>query len=292
MVPAEAYRHDWTPCTIVKYTPEAMSASLHTQRVTEPGSDPERWLYLLHGIFGAGRNWNAVARRIVSARPEWGVLAVDLRGHGRSAAGEPPHTVEACARDLDALVSGGAPAASAVLGHSFGGKVAALFAAHAELESLWIADSTPGVREAGGSAWRMLEVLETHPGPFLGREAAIAAVEMEGYANPVAQWMATNVERGADGAWRWRLDAGQMRALLVDFFERDAWPEVRAAAERGTRVRLLRGTESSVVSPIDLERWAGLEAEGLPIRRHDLASGHWLNADAPDRVAEIVAADL
>lgn len=269
-----------------------MSAALHTQRITASGASPTRWLHLLHGIYGAGRNWNAVSRRIVEARPEWGVLAVDLRGHGRSETGEPPHTLEACVDDLLHLPDGGAPAATAVLGHSFGGKVAAMFAEAAELAALWIVDSTPSARDAGGSAWRMLEVLEGHPGPFRDRDAGIAAVESEGYAGPVATWMGTNLERGDDGAWRWRLDAGQMRALLLDFFEVDAWPSVRAAAEAGTRVHLLRATESSIVSEDDRKRWAELEAEGLPVERLDVEGGHWLNADAPDRVAALVAERL
>jgi len=138
----------------------------------------------------------------------------------------------------------------------------------------------------------MLEALERHPGPFRDRNAAIAAVEAEGFANPVAQWMATNVERGADGLWRWRLDPGQMRALLLDFFDLDAWPAVRAAAEAGTLVHLLRGVESSVVTEDDMRRLDVLAAEGLPVIRSDLDGGHWLNADAPARVAELVAHSL
>jgi len=269
-----------------------MPATLHTQALTARSAAPERWIYLLHGIYGAGRNWNAVSKRIVEARPDWGVLAIDLRGHGRSEAGQPPHTVAACAADIHHLVAAGQPPASAILGHSFGGKVATVFAAEAELEALWIADSTPTLRPAEGSAWRMLQVLERHPGPFLDREGAIAAVESEGYANPVAQWMATNVERGLDDAWRWRLDVEQMRALLLDFFDLDAWPAVRAAAAAGTRVHLLRGVQSSVVSESDIQRFDALRAEGLPVMRTDVEAGHWLNADCPDRVAELVVADL
>ncbi|HKK93506.1 MAG TPA: alpha/beta hydrolase [Longimicrobiales bacterium] len=269
-----------------------MPATLHTQRIAAPDRTPDRWLFLLHGIFGAGRNWNAVSRRIVEARPEWGVLAVDLRGHGRSDSGAPPHTLEACVDDLLHLPEHGAPPAAAVLGHSFGGKVATLFAEAAELESLWIADSTPSAREPGGSAWEMIDVLEDHPGPFRDRDAGIAAVESAGYARPVAMWMGTNIERGSDDAWRWRLDAEQMRELLIDFFEVDAWPAIRSAAEAGTRVRLIRATESSIVSEEDRTMLQRLHDEGLPVERIDVEGGHWLNADAPDRVAEILAEGL
>ena len=270
----------------------APPAPLHVQRIVAEGADPDRWLYLLHGIYGAGRNWNAVSRRIVDARPDWGVLAVDLRGHGRSESGAPPHTLDACVTDLLHLSASGDHPAAAVLGHSFGGKVATLFAAAAELGALWIVDSTPSARAPGGSAWDMLQVLEAHPGPFLDREAGIAAVESAGYARPVAMWMGTNLERGGDGAWRWRLDAGQMRELLMDFFETDAWPALESAASAGTRVHLIRATESSVVTDGDRAALGELAEAGLPVERIDVEGGHWLNADAPDRVAELVAEAL
>jgi pimeloyl-ACP methyl ester carboxylesterase len=269
-----------------------MPAALHTQRIVGPDAPPTRWLYLLHGIFGAGRNWNAVSRRIVEARPDWGVLAVDLRGHGRSERGAPPHTLQACVDDLLHLPDAGAPPATAVLGHSFGGKVATLFAEAAELSSLWIVDSTPSAREPAGSAWKMIDVLEGHPGPFRDRDAGIAAVESAGYDHAVAMWMGTNLDRGPDDAWRWRLDARQMRDLMIDFFDVDAWPALRRAAEAGTRVRLLRATESSIVSDDDRRLLAGLEADGLPVEHVDVEGGHWLNADAPDRVAELVTDGL
>ena len=55
-----------------------MPTLAHT-RVTAAGATPERWLLVLHGIYGSGRNWGSIARRLVDARPEWGVLLVDLR---------------------------------------------------------------------------------------------------------------------------------------------------------------------------------------------------------------------
>jgi len=266
-----------------------MPATLHIQRITATDEAPDRWLYLLHGIFGAGRNWNAVSRRLVKARSDWGVVAVDLRGHGRSEPGDPPHTLAACVDDLLHLPRNGAPPAAAVLGHSFGGKVATLFAHAGELESLWIIDSTPSVRKPAGSAWEMLRMLDEHPGPFLDRDAGIDAVEAAGYSRPVAMWMGTNLQEGTDAAWRWRLDPEQMRALLLDFFEVDTWPSIVAAAEAGTRVELIRATRSSIVSSEDRRKLRELADRGLPVARTDVDGGHWLNADAPDRLAELLA---
>src|SRR3954469_22030238 len=95
----------------------------HT-RVTAAGREPERWLLVLHGIFGAGRNWGSIARRLVDARPEWGAVLVDLPMDGPSRGLAGPHPIAASAADVDRLVEHLDLPAPAVLGHSFGGKVA------------------------------------------------------------------------------------------------------------------------------------------------------------------------
>jgi esterase len=100
---------------------------LNHSRVTAPDSTPERWLLVLHGIYGTGRNWGTIAKRLAEERPGWGVLLVDLRLHGGSTGFEPPHTLGAAADDVDRLVEHLDFHAAAVMGHSFGGKVALLY---------------------------------------------------------------------------------------------------------------------------------------------------------------------
>src|SRR5690606_18639255 len=55
---------------------------LSHDRVVADGAEPRAWMFVLHGIYGAGRNWASVVRRVVRERPEWGALLVDLRQHG------------------------------------------------------------------------------------------------------------------------------------------------------------------------------------------------------------------
>ena len=181
-------------------------------------------MLLLHGIYGAGRNWNRVAKDLTIARPERGVIPVELRGHGRSPAGDPPHDLDACVDDLLELIEALPEPVDAVLGHSFGGKVALLLGDRPEsgIGSVYVVDSTPDAREPSGSAWAMLRVLRGAPGPFADRDAGIAAVESFGYGNPVAQWMATNLKSDGSGGLDWRLDADQMEELLRSFFAAEA----------------------------------------------------------------------
>jgi pimeloyl-ACP methyl ester carboxylesterase len=276
--------------------PSDLSAvpELQHDLVRSPGADPERWMLVLHGIYGAGRNWASVARRFVRARPDWGAVLVDLRGHGTSNGFRPPHTVDACAADLDRLVSARGFNAAAILGHSFGGKVALRYARLAavspqapHLERVWVVDSTPAVRPPGGSAWGMLRVLRLQPGPFEDREAGIAAVESEGYTNPVAQWMSTNLVRADDGRLVWRLDPAVMEALLRDFFDLDAW-DIVEHPPAGTVLHVVKARDSSV---IDQPTRLRLETAGLAagaVLLHEIDGGHWLNADNPDALQDLL----
>lgn len=258
------------------------------ERVTARGAQAGSWLYVLHGIFGAGRNWASIARRIAGERPDWGVLLIDQRQHGASQGFAPPHTVAAAAADLARLAESVAPAA-AVLGHSFGGKVALAYAAAGPeaLRQVWVVDSTPAARPPAGSAWRMLEVLEALPASFASRDELIAALADAGFARPIGQWMATNLEHG-DGVLRWRFDLDAMRQLLLDFFRIDLW-HVLEQPPAGVDIHIVKASESSV---LDAEAVRRIERLGDGVRLHHIEGGHWLNADNPDALVERIARAL
>jgi pimeloyl-ACP methyl ester carboxylesterase len=265
--------------------------SLHHELLTAPGATPERWLFVLHGIFGAGRNWATLVRRAIRERPEWGAVLVDLREHGNSRGFPPPHTLEAAADDLALLVRTLGLRSDAVLGHSFGGKVALMYGSRAagEVDELWIIDSTPEARESGGSAAGMLRVIRRHPGPFGSRDELVQALVSERVEPGIAQWMATNLEL-IEGEYRWRLDFDAMDELLQDFFRTDLWEIVEATT--GPRIHFVRAESASVLSEEAVVR---IEAAGRANGRvylHQVAGGHWLNADNPDAVVRLLVDHL
>src|SRR5262245_40030634 len=90
------------------------------------GGDGERLLVLLHGMGANASVWErllSIVERSWSGR--W--LAPDLRGHGRSVR-EGPYGIGAHAADVAALIEAEAPGPVTLVGHSFGGAVAALVA--------------------------------------------------------------------------------------------------------------------------------------------------------------------
>lgn len=263
----------------------------HT-RVKAAGREPEKWLLVLHGIFGAGRNWGTIARRLADARPEWGAVLVDLRNHGQSRGFSGPHTMAETAADVERLVRHLDLHAAAVLGHSFGGKVALMYAEHhgAELRQAWIMDSTLAVRPPSGSAWEMIETARSLPDVFESRQEAVDGLMRGGYEEGVAQWMAINLEP-VDGRYRWRIDFAAMEEMLRDFFRTDLWHVVEQPPA-GVEIHLVKATRSDTLDPDSAERLRTIADRSSSVHLHELEGGHWINTDNPDGVLELLVENL
>jgi esterase len=247
---------------------------------------------VLHGIFGAGRNWRSVARRVVAARPDWSVVLADLRMHGASQDMPPPHTLAAAAADVAGLAETDGPPAAAVLGHSFGGKVALVYLAARPrgLRQVWIVDADPSAGPPRGAAWEMLRVVEALPPEFRTRLELVDALERAGIDRRTGEWMAGNLEV-ADGAYRWRLDVGAMRDLMRDFFAADLWTVVEDPPP-GVDLRVLLAGRASAVSAASAARLEAAAQRTGRLRLARIEGGHWLNADNPDGVVAALAAGL
>ena len=255
-----------------------------------------RTMLLLHGIFGSGRNWRSFVRRFVERRPEWRVVAVDLRLHGESTGAPPPHTIAACAADLHALAARvGAP--DVVCGHSFGGKVALQFGAdHGEgLDAVWVLDSPPGAAATQGTpmteseAARALAAMRATADGAASRSECIQALVEEGVAPPIATWLATNLVRGDDAVYRWSFDLDGLAELLDDYWRVDGYALIDRIAPP---VHGVRAANSDRWSDAELARIDALAARGA-ITAHLLAdAAHWLHVDNPDGLLDLLAGAL
>jgi thioesterase domain-containing protein len=288
-----------------------VTARLHHDRITHGDAAPAAWLALTHGIYGAGGNWRAIARKLVERRPDWGVVLVDLRQHGRSPAGDPPHTVEAAAADLDALADelGGI---AALAGHSFGGKVAlAARAARALAPSpprqTWLLDASPSARpgalaDPSNSVVAVLELMERLPRAWARREDFIAALTAAGQAPALAQWLAMNLvaaeprpaeprpaePTGAGAASLvLRLDLAAIRSMLADYFALDLWPALLSPA--GGPVEIVVADRSHALDAADRARLASAPPH---VRVHHVDANHWLHIEAQAAVIDLFAAHL
>jgi len=252
-----------------------------------------RQLLMLHGIYGRGRNWLAVARTLVERRPDWCCWLADMRHHGDAHPGADGGTLDALAGDIEAWGAAQGVTPDAVLGHSFGGKVALAYDARQAARPLqtWVIDSTPEAKSPSGSAWDMLGIVRNLPQVFRSRQDAIAGIEAGGFSTEVAQWMSTNLVHDAD-AFRWRLDFDVMEHLLHEFFQTSLWPVLDPGAASHD-IHVLKASQSSVISADAVARLESLEAASGPgrarVHLHHREGGHWIHAESPAVVVELLA---
>lgn len=262
----------------------------------EPGPATRSFLFL-HGILGSGNNLRSLARRLIARDPSWQAVLVDLRGHGRSPLPAGPHTLEACADDVAALAAGLGVPARAILGHSFGGKVAMALACRAEgvgagLEHVVVVDSLPGARPGGRgseSVLAVVEALDNLPRSFDTREAFVAALVSAGMTKDIAAWLAMSL-RKSEGAHVLGLDLDAIRALLDDYFASELWPAIdeAVAGPGGPRWHLVIGDRSPVFAEEDRAHARRLAAEGRATL-DVLPAGHWVHVDDPEGLLRVVS---
>ncbi|MFN8075993.1 MAG: alpha/beta hydrolase [Kineosporiaceae bacterium] len=202
---------------------------------------------LVHGLASNARLWDGVAAVLAAA----GVVAVavDLRGHGRSAdlALAPAHPGEAavdpatgydtptCAADLADLValltaSGGLPARPLVAGQSWGAHVTALLAAdHGDLVGALACVDGGWLRPSAGFAtfeecWAVLA-----PPSFEGMRwddlaARITAGHDQGWPPGAADAVLANLRPTGDGGVRAALLRERHRSILESLYREDPRP--------------------------------------------------------------------
>jgi pimeloyl-ACP methyl ester carboxylesterase len=250
-----------------------------------------RTLIMLHGIYGRGRNWQTIARTVTSARPQYACWLVDLPHHGDSPAGSHGDTIAGLAADVRQWLDEQGLIATAVLGHSYGGKVALAMAEQLREHPLqvWVIDSTPEAKPPSGSAWGMLGAIRGLPSRFGSRDELVTALTKHGYAVGVGQWMASNLARGEDGTFSWKLDFAAMERLLIDFFNTDLWSSVEAPA-RTHDIHFVKASESNAISAAAVTRIEA--AAGPQVHLHHRPGGHWIHAESPQAVAELLIAYL
>ena len=130
-----------------------LSSGQHTFNVRLAGSGPP--LLLLHGFTGSSANWLSVLPRLAA---EHRVLAVDLIGHGDSAA--PPATaayaMDAAVHDLATLLDALRVPRVDIAGYSMGARLALAFAVDqpARVRCLVLESGSPGLADAAERAAR------------------------------------------------------------------------------------------------------------------------------------------
>ena len=237
---------------------------LATQTFGAPDAPP---LLVVHGLFGSGRNWGVIAKRLSDTRH---VVTVDMRNHGMS-----PHTAthsyEDLAEDLAEVIAAHGGQMD-VVGHSMGGKSAMMLAlTHPEtVRKLVVADIAPVTYTH--SQMPMIEAMRgLDLSRITRRSEADAALTAQGVDPGVASFLTQSLDVAAQ-TWRLNLDT-----LATEMPKIMHFPEIDAAHEGPTL--FLTGGRSDYVLP---EHRARIRALFRQARFAKLPkAGHWLHAEDP-----------
>ncbi len=234
-------------------------------------------LLIVHGLYGSGRNWGVIARRLADVRD---VVAVDMRNHGASGWTD-THSYPDMADDLaDVIASMGGRVD--LLGHSMGGKACmqlALTQGHL-VRRLVVADIAPVAyghdQTQHIDAMRAMDLAGLSTRAEADRRLA-ALVDDPGLRAFFLQSL--DLKSQADPVWRLNFDtlAAEMPKIV-------GWPGT--AGQFDGPVLFLTGADSHYVKPEYRETIRAL----FPRARFAKipGAGHWLHAEKPREFEETV----
>jgi len=234
---------------------------------TTHGDGPGTPLLIAHGLYGSGRNWGVIAKRLSDTRR---VTTVDMRNHGASF-WDDDHSYPALAKDLAQVIDAlGAP--MDVLGHSMGGKAAMMLALSRPdtLRRLVVGDIAP----VGYSHTQM---------PFITamRAVDLSVIERRSDANDqlvthgVDPALASFLTQSLDvSGRRWRLNLDALAANMAGILDFPTPTSSHAGA-----TLFLSGATSDYVGHAHRPAIKALFPEARFARIP--GAGHWLHADNP-----------
>ena len=234
----------------------------HTPTETNPA------LIIVHGLYGSGRNWGVIAKRLSDTRH---VITVDMRNHGQSPRSD-THSYLDLANDLVELITH-LDIPVDVCGHSMGGKAAMVLALLNPilLRRLIVVDIAPTTyghtQQMFIDAMRRVDLATLTRRSDAEKQLAAAGVE------PALQSFFTQSLDVPNKSWRLNLDV-----LEAEMPKIIGWPtDVTGPFDRPTL--FLSGGASNYVLPEHRSHIRSL----FPVARFAKlpGAGHWLHAEKP-----------
>jgi pimeloyl-ACP methyl ester carboxylesterase len=248
---------------------------------TEYGQGPP--LAILHGLFGSGRNWTSIAKRLGAQHR---VIAFDLRNHGVSPWAETMAYAE-MAEDVRASLAALGHCRAALLGHSMGGKVAMTAALRdpEAVERLVVADIAPVAYPPRHT--RLVAALRALDLASVRRRAEADALLAGAIPDPAERAFLLQNLVIESGAARWRINLETIQREMPTLI---GFPPMPLGTAYGGPSLFIGGGRSDYLRPEDEPEIRRL------FPRAQMAyipeAGHWLHAEAPQEFLERVTAFL
>ncbi|WP_439880510.1 alpha/beta fold hydrolase [Pontibacter sp. MBLB2868] len=240
-------------------------------------------LLILHGLFGTLDNWATLAKRLAE---HYNVFLVDLRNHGRSPHSE-QHDYDAMAADVLQLVDDLQIPTPAIMGHSMGGKVAMNYALKypTRLTKLIVVDIAPKAYPPHHD-----EIIDALQSVDLSNATSRGDIDKQ-LAKYIRQedvrlFLMKNLYRKEDNTFGWRMNLD----AIEKNYEKIAGA-ITADVPFKKHALFIRGGRSNYITQEDLysnieHLFTLVEMETIP------EAGHWVHAEAPDKVYDLVTTFL
>jgi pimeloyl-ACP methyl ester carboxylesterase len=255
------------------------------------GSDQDV-LVLVHGIAGSAHSWTPLLAELARRRDRRRVIVPDLLGHGSSSAPRADHSFEGYANGIRDLLAALGHTHATIVGHSFGGGIAAQFAFQfpQHCDRLVLVDSgglgrqvSPLLRAATLPGAELVLPLITHPRvidtvrhiehlarqlrPGLSRSTWEAARAFAALADPVHRRAFIHTTRSV-------IDSGGQRVRATD----------RLCLTEGLPTLIAWGTADTMI-PVDDGHRAHELIPGSELALF-IGAGHYPQCDEPEHFAE------
>jgi pimeloyl-ACP methyl ester carboxylesterase len=234
-------------------------------------------LLIAHGLFGSGRNWGVIARRLADTR---NVVTVDMRNHGESP-WNGVHDYPALAADLAEVIDHiGAPVD--LLGHSMGGKAAMQLALTqgALIRRLVVADIAPVAY--GHDQTRHIDAMRALDLTGLTTRGEADRRLAQHIEDPsLRAFFLQSLDLKSEHGPRWRLNLNALEAEMPKIV---GWPGT--TGQFGHPTLFLTGASSHYVRPEHRDTIRALFPTARFARIAE--AGHWLHAEKPREFEETV----
>jgi esterase len=239
-------------------------------------------LLILHGLFGTLDNWATLAKRLSE---HYNVFLVDLRNHGRSPHDD-QHNYDLMADDVLELIDDLQIPTPAIMGHSMGGKVAMNFALRypTRLTRLIVVDIAPKAYPPHHDD--IIDALKSVDLKATSRSEIDKQMAEKIKQEDVRLFLMKNLYRKEDNTFGWRMN--------LDAIEKD-YEQIAAAITSDVPFKkhalFIRGGKSNYITQEDIytsieHLFTLVEMETIP------KAGHWVHAEAPDEVYDLVTTFL
>lgn len=253
-----------------------LSINLSFQKI---GGELRPSLLILHGLFGSGRNWNSLAKKLSE---QFCVYVLDLRNHGDS-----PHSDKMdyphMAADVAAFMDREGLKRATVIGHSMGGKVAMWLALTQpeKVGKLIAVDIAPVHYNHGFSG--ILKGLKSIPlDAITSRKEADFYLENSVSEVSLRQFLLQNLKAN-NGQWCWRINLDVIERSISEIL---AFPPVDEIIPFTKQTLFIGGGLSDYILPEYLPTIEQCFPKAKVETIFD--AGHWLHAEQPVKFLEIV----